>query len=107
MSETTQSSLALAALESLSDYDWSEFLYGDHDVSEEFEAVTEPKHDGKSRWSDHYAQVFRHKTEGTYWRISWSRGATEYQDQGPEYVQFCQVYPQEVTVIEYVTKKPS
>lgn len=107
MTKTTSSSLALAALESLSDSDWSEFLYGDHDVCEEFVAVTEPQHNGKSRWEDHYQQVFRHNIEGTYWSVFWSRGATEYQDEGPQDVQFCQVYPEVVTVIKYVTKKPS
>lgn len=107
MSERTSSSLALAALEFVSESEWAEFLYGDHDISEEFVAVTEPEHDGKSRWEDHYHQVFRHNTEGTYWRVFWTRGATEYQDEGPQNVHFCQVYPKEVTVIKYVTKKPS
>jgi len=42
-----------------------------------------------------------------YRRVSWSRGATEYQDNGIENIDTCQVYPREVTVTEYVTEKPS
>lgn len=56
-----------------------------------------------SRWSTHHSLIF--KKDGRYYRTSYSRGATEQQDEGPwEYedqVECVEVEPYEKTVIEY------
>lgn len=77
-------------------------VYSDH---EDFETIKTQIID-KSRWSVFYDGVFKHiQTEKLYW-VSWSVGATEYQEEGPfEYggeVDFIEVKPVEVVKIEYV-----
>ncbi|KAB2661444.1 hypothetical protein F9K91_24920 [Brucella tritici] len=74
----------------------------DHEDSEFFEAVTEDEITGDSRWSKFYRQVWKDTRDGTFWEITWSRGATEYQDQGMEDVEVREVKPVEKTVIVYV-----
>ncbi len=76
------------------------------DDQEFFEEVTSAEITGDSRWSKFYEQVFKDKRDETYWEITWSRGATEYQDNGAEDVEVAQVWPVEVTVTRYVRKKP-
>ncbi|TCR92600.1 hypothetical protein [Rhizobium sp. BK376] len=73
-------------------------LEGDH-----YENVQPAEITGDSRWSKFYEAVYRDKRDGTFWEISWSRGATEYQDQGVEDVAIQQVWPREVTRTIYVT----
>lgn len=38
---------------------------------------------GKSRWSIHHALVFREKATGRCFRVGYSEGATEQQDESP------------------------
>lgn len=72
-----------------------------------FEEVTTAEITGDSRWSKFYEQVFKDTRDGTFWEITWSRGATEYQDNGIEDVEVAQVWPVEVTVTRYVRKDPA
>ncbi|TCV62319.1 hypothetical protein [Neorhizobium sp. S3-V5DH] len=81
-------------------------LCEDCDEQEFFEEVTSAEIVGDSRWMKHYEQVFKDTRDGTYWEISWSRGATEYQDEGPEMVEARQVWPKVVQRTIYSTEKP-
>lgn len=80
-------------------------LYEEITEGDDYEEVTSQTIIDRSRWSTFYEQVFKKISDGTYWELSWSRGSTEYQDDGPEDVSICEVVPQEVTVISYVRKK--
>lgn len=76
-----------------------EIMYGDT-----YKEVTSENIVGNSRWHTMYEQVFQKIEDGTYWELSWRRGSTEYQDDGPEDVSLVEVIPKEVTVIKYVRK---
>jgi hypothetical protein len=69
---------------------------------EDYEAVTFEKIIESSRWSYSIEQVFKRVSDNTFWQFSWSRGATEMQNEGPEGIVVYQVFPKEVTRIEYV-----
>lgn len=69
--------------------------------SDDFEEVTPKTIEDQSRWSTFYCQILKYK-DGTFWRASWSRGSTEYQDEGVEDLMLVQVEPKEVTVTEYI-----
>ena len=75
--------------------------WSDHDEADYFKEITEETIDSKTRWHVHYSQVFKDTRDNTFWKLNWKRGATEYQDDDDE-VNFCQVEPQEVTIIKYV-----
>ncbi|UFS66953.1 hypothetical protein LO749_20895 [Paracoccus denitrificans] len=60
----------------------------------------------RSRWSTFFRQVVEHVPSGTFWEISWSRGSTEYQDNGIEDMSFRQVWPREVKVVQYHGEPP-
>ncbi|QOV06107.1 hypothetical protein CPT_Pasto_033 [Rhizobium phage Pasto] len=78
----------------------------DCDDMEFYEAVTAENITGDSRWSKFYEQVFKDTRTGDFWEISWSRGATEYQDQGVEDVEVRQVWPKVVQRTIYSPVKP-
>jgi len=71
------------------------------DDVDNYEEVTEEKIFDKTRWSTFYSQVYKHKHNGTFWEITWSRGSTEQLDNGPEDIGVDQVEPYEKTIIEY------
>nr|WP_316651547.1 hypothetical protein [uncultured Gellertiella sp.] len=73
-------------------------LCEDAEDREFYKAATSAEITGDSRWSTYYEQVFEDTRDGTYWEISWSRGATEYQDNGVEDVEVRQVKAVEKTV---------
>lgn len=79
-------------------------LKEDCDEQEFYEEVTSSEITGDSRWSKFYEQVFKDTRDGTFWEISWSRGATEYQDNGVEDVSVQQVWPHQVTTTVYRNK---
>lgn len=79
-------------------------LAEDAEDQESYEEVTNAKITGDSRWSKFYEQVFKDTRDGTFWEISWSRGATEYQDEGAEDVTVQQVWPHQVTKTVYRNK---
>lgn len=56
----------------------------------------------KRRWSLSWESVILFEPDNTYWLCWWNTGATEYQDVDYEFG-MCQVWPKEVTTIEYVT----
>ena len=73
--------------------------------SENFKVVQE-KFDGDSRWSLHYSQVLKHKKTEKFYRTSYSKGATECQDESPyEYepdtITLKEVFPFKRTVTDY------
>ncbi len=72
---------------------------------EDFECVTDEQMVGKSRWSTHYKQVFKRLSDQTFWQIRWTRGSTEYQDEGYEDLEMCQVWPKQVTKTVYVEQQ--
>ena len=81
--------------------DLQDMVHGDQ--PEEYEVVQETN-DGSSRWSTHHSQVF--KFDGKFYETSYSKGATEYQDERPyEYepdeIECMEVYPHEVTTVIY------
>lgn len=76
-----------------------ELMYEGHD---DLAVVTDETIEGTGRWSTYFSIVVMHKPTQTYWRLSWSRGSTEYQDNGVEDLTATQVVPKEVTVTQYV-----
>lgn len=76
-----------------------EILWDDHD---NYNRVTLARIEGETRWSKLYSQIFRRVSDDTFWEFNWSRGATEYQDKGPEHLEAVQVYPKQVTTTQYV-----
>lgn len=81
----------------------SSIIWGD---DENFEAVTDEEMEEGGRWNNYFSCVFKYIPNGKFYDISWSRGATEYQDEGPEDFSICEVVPKEVvkTVYEQVEK---
>ncbi len=77
----------------------TDVIWEGHDdlTTVEEESITD-----KGRWSTYYQKVVLHKPTQTYWYLSWSRGSTEYQDNGVEGLTAIQVVPKEVTVTKYV-----
>jgi len=73
-------------------------LYED---TEDYTSVTEEEISYQSRWNTYYSQVFENKVDGTYWRIIWSRGSTEYQDDGVQDIEFQRVFPKTKTITVY------
>ena len=59
---------------------------------------------GTSRWSTNYRLVFKH--DGTYYETTYSRGATESQDEQPfddmYSVESTEVVPTQVTITKYL-----
>lgn len=88
----------------MSEYD-EEFIenlfWGDGTV---YEPVTTAEITDKSRWNTFYSQVFKKVEDGTFWEAFWTRGSTEYQDNGVEDFDFYEVVPQEITTTIYVAK---
>lgn len=72
-----------------------------HDETEDYTNATESEIVDKGRWNTFYQQVFEKKEDGTFWEISWSRGSTEYQDDGPEDIRFRRVFPRYKTITVY------
>lgn len=68
---------------------------------EGYKAVTSEQIYEQSRWSTFYEQVFEELETGEYWKIYWSRGSTEYQDEGPEDIEFSRVFPKTKTITVY------
>lgn len=73
-----------------------------YDVHEAFDTVTDSEIVDKYRWHVVYQKVVRNIETGKYYRLFWSQGATEYQDNGIEDVSIEEVRPVEVTKVEYV-----
>lgn len=69
-----------------------------------YKSVTHETLDDRTRWSVYYSQVWENTADGTLWLIAWSRGATEYQDEGIEDVTVIEVEKKEVLVSQYVPK---
>jgi hypothetical protein len=68
--------------------------------SDDFTPVTDEEITDQTRWSTHFNQILKYK-DGTLWRASWSRGSTEYQDEGIEDLVLVQVEPYQETVTKY------
>lgn len=51
------------------------------DGPDHLHAVLPPSEDGTSRWSVDMVMVFFDSQAETYWRMRWSVGATEYQEE--------------------------
>ena len=58
--------------------------------------------EGRTHWYVTYCSIFFNKKEGTYWKVSYSQGATEMQDDGPEVYAVIEVKPTKVLVTKYV-----
>lgn len=72
---------------------------------DEFQIISDEIVD-TSRWSTIYEMVFMEKGTGKYYQTSYSRGATECQDESPyEYepdqIKLTEVEPVEVMIIQY------
>lgn len=73
-----------------------------YDAHEDFATVADSEIVDKYRWHVVYQKVVRNNETGKYYRLFWSQGATEYQDNGIEDVSIEEVRPVEVTKVEYV-----
>ena len=80
-----------------------DILYDEYEDG--YENVVSAEIVGKSRWSVFYSAVYLHTETETYWRLNWTRGATEYQDEGIDDIEFQEVVPVPVTVIKYIAKE--
>jgi len=80
-----------------------DIVWDDHD---EYEVIENDMVD-KSRWSVHYEVVFKELATGKFYSVGYSRGATEYQDEGCEFdvrngtVECQEVEPVEVKIIKF------
>ena len=72
-----------------------------YDDTEDYTRITEAEVSYQSRWNTYYSQVFENKSDGTYWKIFWSRGSTEHQDCGIEDIDFQRVFPKTKTITVY------
>lgn len=80
--------------------DLHDIVYGDNP---DFEDVVPESPYNKGRWAIFYSKVVKETATGNFFRVSWSVGATEYQDVELEpFIQ--QVYPIQVTKTEYTTE---
>lgn len=68
---------------------------------EGYTEVTPSKIVDQGRWKTFYQQVFEKEADGTFWEIFWSRGSTEYQDNGIEDVRCRRVFPKTKTITVY------
>jgi hypothetical protein len=78
----------------------------DHDDAENYTEVTSPEIYDQGRWETSFSQVFRDCRDNSFWEISWTRGSTEFQDEGPENIEVRQVWPHQVTVTQYKPEEP-
>lgn len=77
-----------------------EIVWGDHP---DYKTISDEIVD-KSRWSVHYEITVKRLSDGKFFRETYSRGATEYQEERPfEYddPDFTEVFPVEKKVIVY------
>lgn len=68
---------------------------------EDFQEVTPEEICEQSRWHTFYEQIFQYKPDESFWKAEWSRGSTEYQDDGLEELTLTKVKPYQVTVTKY------
>ena len=73
-------------------------IYEDEDG---YKAVTHEEIYSQSRWQTFFEQVFEKEEDGTFWKIYWARGSTEYQDDGPEILDIKRVFPKTKTITVY------
>jgi len=85
----------------LNDDEIEELFYGDT-----YEEVTSAAPYDRSRWMTYYGQVFKKKSDGTFWEANWARGSTEMQDNGFENLDLYEVVPKEITTTIYERKDP-
>ena len=71
----------------------------DHDYHEVHNEIVE-----KSRWAILYFSVWENTLDDTLWAIEYSRGSTEYQDEGPEVIDFYEVEAYERVMVSYRAK---
>ena len=86
----------------MSDEELEEILWGDNP---NYENVTGETIEGQSRWRTMYSKIVKHVQSDIFYRLYWSQGSTEYQDEGPENIAMEEVIPVEKTVIVYESKK--
>lgn len=81
-----------------------EMVWDDHD---DFECI-EDKVIDSTRWSIINEGIFKHLPSGKFYRVSWSSGATEMQDESPfEYedeVELEEVELKEILTLTWVSK---
>lgn len=67
--------------------------------SNEFEVEKNEYIVDQDRWHTHYEAIY--SKDGEFYRLNWSRGSTEYQDDGPENMFVTRVERKEKTVYVY------
>lgn len=73
-----------------------------HPEADHFVMVTLENVIAETRWHTFYEEIWKDKRNNDFWRLTWSRGKTEWQDEGPEDIHFVKVIPVERKVISYV-----
>lgn len=76
-----------------------------NDETEFFKEVVEETVFKTGRWNKYLEKVYKDGRDGTFWKITWSEGLTEYQDQSPEIIRAYEVYPKEISKTIYVRKE--
>ena len=76
----------------------------DNEECDFYEVVegTEETIEDQRRWHTTFSSVYRDTRDGTFWKVYWDRGSTEYQDEGVQNIQIEMVQPRIVERIEYV-----
>lgn len=79
----------------------------DDDDAENYEEHGAAKQVSKSRWTERMSQIYKHKENGSFWRVQYENGLTEYQDLDDDQrnVSVVQVYPHKVTQIVFRTEQ--
>jgi len=76
--------------------------FEDHEENEFFVEIDGTEViEGQSRWYTTFSSVYEDTRDGTFWKVTWSRGSTEMQDDGPENINVQQVRPVIVERTEY------
>jgi len=74
------------------------------EYNEDFEVIKDEIYDDGARWTNTYELIVKRILDNKYFRSYYTRGATEYQEQGPweyENPKFIEVFPVEKTIIVY------
>lgn len=68
-----------------------------------YKVIVKPYIIGNGRWELAWESIILFEPDNTYWQCWWTTGATEYQDVDYDF-SMCQVWPKEVTTIQYDTQ---
>jgi hypothetical protein len=79
-----------------------------YDDTVDWETAENEKAEDQDRWSTSWSKIVKHLSSGKFYKIFWSQGSTEMQDNGIEFytdpVELVEVEWKEVTEFKWVEK---